>query len=167
MSEATPQKITDVELEDIEEILRIYYEEGMNLIGILQRVQEKYHFLPNYVLTYVAEKLKIPLARLYSIASFYAQFSFTPKGKYVITLCDGTACHVKGSMLLVELINQELHIKPGETTPDGFFTIETVSCFGCCAIAPVAFVNKDVFGSLTVSKMRNIVNKIRKEEGLV
>ena len=146
----------------IEEIIRDYMENDGNSLTILQSVQESFGYLPFEVVEHLSEKIGIPLGKMYGIATFYAQFKFHQRGKYIIQICDGTACHVKGSMLLEEFITKELGIRPDETTSDKLFSLEKVSCFGCCAIAPVVFINKDVYGNLTPAKLRRILNKYRK-----
>ena len=146
----------------IEEIIRDYMENDGNSLTILQSVQESFGYLPFEVVEHLSEKIGIPLGKMYGIATFYAQFKFQQRGKYIIQICDGTACHVKGSMLLEEFITKELGIRPDETTLDKLFSLEKVSCFGCCAIAPVVFINKDVYGNLTPAKLRRILNKYRK-----
>jgi NADH-quinone oxidoreductase subunit E len=152
------------EKEAIERILLNYREENGNIISILQDIQDHYNFLPSYVLNLISRELKIPLSKIYSVATFYTQFSFNEKGKHIITVCDGTACHVKGGPLLADYIITQLGIHPGETTKDRIFSLEQVSCLGCCAIAPVMILDDKIHGSLTVRKVNNILNKIKKEE---
>lgn len=164
LSEVFQKKINEVEMTEIEDILKIHNEEKGNIITLLQHIQEKFGYLPSHVLNYVSHKLKISLAEIYGVATFYAQFSFNEKGKYVITSCDGTACHVKNGTLILEYIEKELGIKSGETTEDKLFSIETVACLGCCAIAPVCVINEEVYGNLTIKKMQKILNKIKKAE---
>jgi NADH:ubiquinone oxidoreductase subunit E len=166
MAESIKKNLSEVELTNVKEILKSHQEENGNIITLLQSIQEKFSFLPNYILKYLALKLKIPLAKLYGVATFYAQFSFNKKGKYVVTVCDGTACHVKGSPLLIAFLESFLEIKNGETSKDEMFTLETVACLGCCAIAPVIVVNEEVFGNLTMNKTKKIINKFKKEAGV-
>jgi NADH:ubiquinone oxidoreductase subunit E len=152
------------EKEAIERILHNFREENGNIISILQDIQDHYNFLPAYVLNLVSRELKIPLSKIYSVATFYTQFSFNEKGKHIITVCDGTACHVKGGPLLADYIITQLGIQPGETTEDGLFSLEVVSCVGACALSPVALVDDKVHGSLTVQKLNKLLKKIKKEE---
>ena len=112
----------------------------------------------------LSRELKIPLSKMYSVATFYAQFSFNEKGKHIITSCDGTACHVKGGALLVDYLTSQLGIKPGETTPDKMFSIEIVRCVGCCAISPVLIIDDKIYGNLTVKKVDKLLNDIRKSD---
>ena len=148
----------------IEKILRNYREENGNIISLLQDIQDHYNFLPSFVLKLVSRELKIPLSKIYSVATFYTQFSFNEKGKHVITVCDGTACHVKGGPLLADYIITQLGIQPGETTEDKLFSLEVVSCVGACALSPVALIDDKVHGSLTVKKLNKLLTKIRRDE---
>jgi len=157
-------KLPDIDTTKLEGIIRDYKENDGNALTILQSIQEAFGYLPFQVVEYISEKIGIPLGKMYGIATFYAQFKFHQTGKYLIQICDGTACHVKGSIQLEEFITKELGIKPKETTPDNLFSLEKVSCFGCCALAPVIFINKDVYGNLTPAKLRKILNKYRKME---
>lgn len=153
------------EKEAIERILRNYREEYGTIISLLQDIQDHYNFLPSYILSLVSRELKIPLSKIYSVATFYAQFSFTEKGKYNITVCDGTACHVKGGPLLSDYLTSQLGIKAGETSADKLFSIEVVRCLGCCAISPVMIVEDKIHGNLTVKKVSNLLHKIKVNEG--
>jgi len=148
----------------IEQILMNYRDDNGNIISVLQNIQDHYNFLPSYVLNIISRELKIPLSKIYSVATFYTQFSFNKKGKHIITVCDGTACHVKGGPLLRDYISTQLGIQPGETTDDKFFSLEEVSCLGCCAIAPVLIIDDKIHGSLTVRKVNKILNKVKKSE---
>lgn len=163
MTEILTKKLTEVELTNIDDILKIHKEENGNIITLLQQIQEKFGYLPTHVLHYVSEKLKISLAEIYGVATFYAQFTFIQKGKYVITCCDGTACHVKGAPLIIEFIENELGIKNGETTEDLLFSLETVACLGCCAISPVCVINEEIYGHLNLNKVKTILRKIQKQ----
>jgi NADH-quinone oxidoreductase subunit E len=157
------KSIDGIELEIANSIIETYKKSNGNKITLLQHVQEKFGFLPSAILSYLSKKLKISLAELYGIATFYAQFKFMEKGKYVITCCDGTACHVKGAPLLVEFCESYLGIKPGQTTKDKLFSLETVACFGCCAISPVIMINDEFYGNLTLKKLKQILGKIKKD----
>lgn len=135
------------------------------LIPILQEVQEEYRYLPAEVLTYVATALQLPPARVYGVASFYAHFALAPKGKYVIRLCDGTACHVKRSIPILEALRSKLNVtEQKQTTPDMLFTVETVSCLGACGLAPVLVINEDVHGMVTPEQAVSLVEEIMKNE---
>ena len=113
---------------------------------------------------YISQKLKIPAAEVFSIATFYSQFSFQKRGQYLIICCDGTACHVKGGPLILNFIENRLDIKSGETTEDLMFSIESVACLGCCAISPVCIINRKIYGNLTTNKIRLLLKRIAKED---
>ncbi len=132
------------------------------LIPILQAVQAEYRYLPEEVLTYVAVALRLPPARVYGVATFYSHFALEPKGRFVVRVCDGTACHVKGSTGLVEELRRLLNLGEGQsTTPDMMFTLETVSCIGACGLAPAITVNDEVHGMMTPSKLRDLLEGLR------
>ena len=147
-------------------ILEKYEYNKAKLIPILQAVQKEYRYLPQEVLTYVATSLKLPPARVYGVATFYSHFALEPKGKHVIKLCDGTACHVKHSTAILEALQERLGLdNKNITTPDLMFTVETVSCLGACGLAPVMVIDEDVHGQVTPAKAIELVEAILKEEG--
>ena len=130
------------------------------IISVLQEIQEIYHYLPREVFPILSEKMKMSEARIYSIATFYENFSLEPKGKYVIKICDGTACHVRKSIPILEKLRSELGLSADKKTTDDLnFTVETVSCLGACGLAPVLTVNEDVYGRLTVDDVPTILAK--------
>lgn len=133
------------------------------LIMILQDITAEYNYLPREALTYVAEKLDIPISRIYGAATFYKAFSLTPRGKYIINVCLGTACHVRGAGKIMESIEERLNIKEGETTPDLKFTLESVRCLGCCALGPVITVNEKTHGGLDRAKTLKIIKEYEQE----
>ncbi|MEQ8188519.1 MAG: NADH-quinone oxidoreductase subunit NuoE [Candidatus Eremiobacterota bacterium] len=144
-------------------ILDSYSRDPVRLIPILQAVQEEYRYLPEEVMTYIATSLDIPPSRVYGVATFYSHFALEPKGKYVIKLCDGTACHVKKSTSILEALYKKLGVdEKHRTTPDMLFTVETVSCLGACGLAPVVVVNDDVHGQMTPEKTISIIDEIIK-----
>jgi len=153
--------------QDLQEIIERHRGELSHLIAILQEVQKKYHYLPEEALEYIANALNITPAVVWGVATFYAQFSLKPKGKYVIRVCDGTACHVRGSEHIYQALCKELKLKEGENTTDDLqFTIETVSCLGACGLAPVLTVNeKEVHGQLTPENAVNLVRGLKEETG--
>ena len=135
------------------------------LIPILQAIQEEYRYLPEEVLTFVATSLGIPPAEVYGVATFYAHFALEPKGKYVVRICDGTACHVKGSNGLYEALCKALNLNDDKhTTDDMLFTIELVSCLGACGLAPVMVINEEVYGQVTPERAAGLVNDIKAKE---
>ena len=136
------------------------------LIPVLQDIQEEHNYLPEDALRAVAQKLNISLSDVCGVASFYKTFSFTPKGKYIITVCVGTACHVRGGARIVDAISQKLGIEPGETTEDMNFTLETVNCLGACALGPIIVVNGEYHGQMTKAKAVRLLKEIRKSESV-
>ncbi|MFZ5951481.1 MAG: NADH-quinone oxidoreductase subunit NuoE [Candidatus Rifleibacteriota bacterium] len=147
--------------EKVCEILDRYHHDSAKLIPIMQAVQEEYRYLPEEVLTYVATSLGIPASQAYGVATFYSHFALKPKGKYVIKICDGTACHVKKSIPILEALMKKLKLEPGRmTTPDMLFTVETVSCLGACGLAPVLMVNEEVHGLMTPESTGQLLDSI-------
>jgi NADH-quinone oxidoreductase subunit E len=147
------------------EILDAHQRLPSRLIPILQAVQEEYRYLPEEVLTFVATALGLPPARVYGVATFYAHFTLTPKGKHIVRLCDGTACHVKQSIPILEAIRRRLGLEVGATTtPDMLFTVETVSCLGACGLAPVVVIDEQVHGQVTPEAAVALVEKILEDE---
>ncbi|MEA1913638.1 MAG: NADH-quinone oxidoreductase subunit NuoE [candidate division WOR-3 bacterium] len=135
-----------------------------SLIPVLQTIQGKFGYIPKELLKEVSDRLNLQLSKLYGVATFYAQFSFTPKGKHIVKICHGTACHVKGSVRITDTIQSKLGIQIGETTNDGLFTIERVACFGCCSLAPVMMVDGKVFGHLSPDKAIKILNDYKEDK---
>jgi NADH-quinone oxidoreductase subunit E len=149
------------QFEKICDILDKYDRDPMRLIPILQEVQHEYRYLPEEVLTYVATSLGIPPARVYGVATFYAHFALQPKGKYVVRLCDGTACHVKKSIPILDALRKCLSLSEAKpTTPDMLFTVETVSCLGACGLAPVMVINDEVHGQVTPDQAVSLIDQI-------
>lgn len=147
------------------EIIEKYNYEKVRLITILQEVQEEYRYLPQQVLTYIATALDMPVAEVFGVATFYAHFSLEAKGKYVIKVCDGTACHVKGSTKLINAIHSKLKLgKDKHTTDDMLFTLEAVSCLGACGLAPVMVINDQVYGQVTPVRCEEIIDEIIQKE---
>lgn len=135
------------------------------LIPILQEVQEIYRYLPEEVMTYVATALHLPPAQVFGVATFYAHFSLEPKGRHVLRLCDGTACHVRHSMPILEALYKRLGLNERcRTTPDMMFTIEVVSCLGACGLAPVLVINDEVHGQVTPERAVALVEALMKKE---
>ncbi len=154
------------QFEKVCEILDRFNRDPKKLIPILQLVQHEYRYLPEEVLTYVATSLGIPPARVYGVATFYAHFALEPKGKYVVKLCDGTACHVKKSIPILEALQKHLGLSGKQTTTDDMlFTVETVSCLGACGLAPVVVINDDVHGQVTPEMAVALLEEIKAVEG--
>lgn len=135
-----------------------------SLITVLQNAQELYGFLPQDVIRHIAAQMSIPPAKVFGVATFYTQFRFAPIGKYLILLCQGTACHVNSSKRIEQAINEELSIIDGETTNDGLFTLKNVACLGCCSLSPVMMINDNTYGNLTPDKAKKILKEIREAQ---
>jgi NADH-quinone oxidoreductase subunit E len=129
------------------------------LISILQDVQAEYNWLPREAIIEVARKLDIPLIDVYAVATFYRQFSLKPRGKHIVTVCVGTACHVRGGTRIAEEISHRLDVELGETTKDMQFTLETVNCLGCCAIGPVVVMDGEYYGEMNARKAGSLLAK--------
>lgn len=151
----------EVKLDIINEILEKNGWRRNRIVGILQDIQQEYYYLPREVLVYVSQKLKIPLSEIYSIATFYKTFSLKPTGKYLIQICLGTACHVRGASKILEAFERKLKIKNMETTRDKKYTLKIVNCLGCCAIGPVVVVNEKYYSMVTLSEVDKILNENR------
>lgn len=131
------------------------------LMPIMHKAQEIFGHLPIEVQEYIAEALDIPLTDIYGVATFYSQFTLKPKGKFSIGVCMGTACYVKGSQKVLDELAKELGVSPGDTTEDFKFTLEATRCLGACGLAPVIMINDDVYGRLTASDIKGIIDKYR------
>jgi NADH-quinone oxidoreductase subunit E len=153
-----------IDLSLMEPVLEKYRGQGDALIGMLQDVQETYSYLPEEALTYLSDSAKIPMSRIYAVATFYAQFYLTPRGRNTVRVCRGTACHVRGGSRILEAVERELGIAEGETTPDLEYSLETVACIGACALAPTMVINRSTHGKLTPGKVVDIFNQRKKKE---
>ena len=155
-----------IDLKKVDEIINSYGAKKSYLIAMLQKVQEEFRYLPIEALTYIGTKVEeVSPATVYGVATFYAQFSLQPKGKYEIKVCDGTACHVRGSMPVLEAVNQRLKVKEGAfTSEDGLFSVETVSCLGACGLAPVVVINGTVYPKMTADAIKIVIDTIVNEE---
>lgn len=137
------------------------------VIAILQEVQEHYHYLPAEIFDFIAKKLNVSTASIYSVATFYENFSLEPKGKYLIKVCDGTACHVRKSIPILERIRKDLGLSDvKKTTDDLLFTVDTVSCLGACGLAPVITINDEVFPAMTPDKASALIAEIKEKENV-
>lgn len=134
------------------------------LIEILQDMQAEYHYLPKEGLRLVAERLGVPEIEVFQVAHFYKAFSLEPRGRHVLTVCTGTACHVRGAPRLMDAVIGELKVSPGETTEDGAFTLEGVNCLGCCALGPVVLLDGAVHDHVTVQKLRRLIATTRNQD---
>ncbi len=141
----------------VEEVLVKFQGVKGALIPILQAVQEAYGYLPRQALEYVSVKQKVPFSRVFGVATFYAQFHLEPRGRYIIRVCQGTACHVRGGAKIMQALKDELNLEVGGTSEDLKFTLESVACIGACGLAPVIMINNDTYGRLTTEKIAEIV----------
>jgi len=151
-----------VEKEKIQAFIDKHQGQKKSLIAILQDIQAEYNFLPEESLRLVAKVLDIPLTDVVGVATFYRAFSLTPRGKHICTVCQGTACHVRGGPRILDEFERRLKIRAGQTTKDGQFTLETVACLGCCAIGPVVVVDRDYHAHTTVRNAGAILRKYQK-----
>lgn len=147
---------------EIGEVLTVEQKNRGLLIHAFQEIQKEYNYLPEDKLKELSEALKVPLAEIYSTASFYKHFYFEPRGKNIVSVCTGTACHVRGASKVIQKLEEEFGVRQGETTPDMSMTLETVGCVGCCGLAPVVTVNGDVVGDVNVKKTNDIISMVRK-----
>jgi len=161
------KEIKKEELSKLEEIVARYCASAPRaemLIQILQDVNSEYKYLPENALKYISERLQVPLAQVYHVATFYTAFSLTPRGKHLIRVCVGTACHARGALRVLEELERRLEIRAGETTEDRQFTLETVNCLGCCALAPVVVVGNDYHAAMVPGKIGSLLKHYRETE---
>ena len=149
---------------EMKEILEKHPKQKDSLIAILNEVQEKYGYIPKTSQMEISKYLEMPMAEIYGVITFYSRFTTTPKGKYNLAVCLGTACFVKGSQSILDRLKERLKISGGETTPDGKFSIDEVRCVGACGLAPVFMVNDEVYGNATVKMVDEVLDKLEKEE---
>lgn len=147
----------------VKEIVQKYNSDKGFLVPILQDVQKALNYLPREALNAVSKNLDIPISRVFEVATFYKAFSLKPRGKHQLSLCMGTACHVRGATLIQDSVERTLNVKSGETTPDLKFTFETVNCLGACALGPILVVDEEYHGQVNLSKTNKILKKLGKE----
>ena len=150
-----------VDLSLLDGVLAEYASVKGSLITILQNTQDIYGYLPREAIELISEKTGIATSEIMGVGTFYTQFRFEPVGKYLIMLCQGTACHVNSSELILQTIKDELGIEDGQTTADGLFSLKCVACLGCCSLSPVLMINEDTYGSLTPDKTKKILKELR------
>ena len=148
----------------MEDLLKSYKPEKDNLIQILNSVQEHYGYIPKHAQEDISEYLKMPMAEIFGVITFYSRFTLEPKGKYNIAICMGTACFVKGSEKIMDRAKERLKLEPGKTSEDGLFSLEETRCVGACGLAPVFTVNGEVHGNATVQMLDQVIDEITKEE---
>ena len=149
--------------EFLEKLFETYLPEKDNLIQMLNEIQEHYGYVPLYVQEKLSEFLKISMAEIYGVVTFYSRFSLEPQGKYKISVCLGTACYVKGAQKIMDRLTERLKIGDGQTTEDGLFTIDQTRCVGACGLAPVFTVNGEVYGKATVQKLDEVLDELMKK----
>ena len=152
-----PDEIDFMELDNI--IEGDFNNDPENLIMILQAIQGHYNYLPVPALRYLSEKIDVPLSRIYGVGTFYSTFSLEPRGRNIVSVCLGTACHVRGGERVRERIEESLSITDGETTDDMQFTFESVRCIGCCSLGPVVKINEDIYGRITAGEIAKTLEK--------
>jgi NADH-quinone oxidoreductase subunit E len=156
---------TQFDYSQLDTILENHEFKSSNIIAILQDTQEIYRYLPKEIFSYLSKKLGMSRTKIYSVATFYDNFSLEPKGKYVIKICDGTACHVRKSIPILEMLRKELKLSQEKiTTDDLIFTVETVSCLGACGLAPVITINEKVYGAMTPEKTAELLKTLKEEK---
>lgn len=149
--------------EEIQAVIDRYPCSQQYALAAMQDMQRQFGFLPREGLEALSRHLNCPFSQLYSMATFYKAFSLKPKGKHVIKLCDGTACHIRGGSILLDGVERALGIRPGETTADGLFSLQLVNCLGSCAIAPVLLIDDTFYGRMTLEKLPGVLNSYREE----
>ncbi|MDI6793086.1 MAG: NAD(P)H-dependent oxidoreductase subunit E [bacterium] len=157
--------MTTVDLKEINNILETREGNSCELIEVLQDAQGAYNYLPEEVLRVTSERLKVPIIEVFRVANFYKAFTLKPRGKHILTACMGTACHVRGAPKFLDEILGQLNVRPGETTEDGEFTVETVNCLGACALGPVVVLDGEYYDHMTTRKLRALVQKTRDKSG--
>lgn len=148
-------------IKKIDEILRGREKSSSELIEVLQDIQENYNYLPEEGLRNVSERLEVPLIEVFRVANFYKAFTLKPRGRHLLTVCMGTACHVRGAPKFLDEVLGQLDVKPGETTEDDEFTVETVNCLGACALGPIVVLDGKYYDHMTTGKLRALIQKVR------
>ncbi|MDO5563883.1 MAG: NAD(P)H-dependent oxidoreductase subunit E [Eubacteriales bacterium] len=151
----------NVDEKEIKLILDSYKSERRYALFMLQDMQNKFQFVPRNGMEMLSKYLDCPISELYAMATFYKALSLKPKGKHIIKCCDGTACHIRGSLNLVGELKRKLGVEPGETTKDGLFSFETVNCMGSCALAPVVVIDEKYYGKVTMEQLPKILDEYR------
>ncbi|MFC1981481.1 NADH-quinone oxidoreductase subunit NuoE [Chloroflexota bacterium] len=153
-----------IDLSLLDPVLQKHQGQEDALIGMLQEIQEVYSYLPEEALNRLSQEAKVPMSRIYAVATFYAQFYLNPRGRQTVRVCRGTACHVRGGPLILEAVERELGITEGETTPDLEYSLETVACIGACALAPTMVMNQNTYGKMTPNKVADVLSRKGKKE---
>ncbi len=145
------------------EIVKKHGKDKSALIAVLQDIQESFNYLPKDALKTAGKALGVPFSRVYEVATFYTAFSLKPRGEHIVKICMGTACHVRGAAAIQDKMERTLCIKPGETTPDNKFSLETVNCVGACALGPVVVIDTEYHGQMTMNKVDKVIGKLKGE----
>lgn len=145
----------------VDKILKAREKFGCELIEVLQDMQAAYNYLPQEALRRVSDRLEVPLIEVFRVANFYKAFTLKPRGKHLLTVCMGTACHVRGAPKFLDEVLGQLDVQPGETTKDGAFTVETVNCLGACALGPIVVLDGKYYEHMTAGKLRALIQKVR------
>ena len=159
------QPTREITLDKVDEIIRRYHSEREFLIQILQDISSEYNYLPEPCLRLITQRLDVPLSSVFSAATFYKAFSLEPRGKHLIHVCVGTACHVRGARQILSKIERKLDIKAGQTSKDLMFTLETVNCLGACALGPVVVIDGEYHGQMTQLKVKKLLEKCVRSSG--
>ena len=155
----TIQTILESNAEKVEKLIESYINKKEQLISLLQEVQAEFNYIPQDVLIRISQKLEIPLSQVFSVATFFRAFTLKPRGRHTITVCLGTACHIKGGQRLVDKLERDYYLKPGETTEDMRFSLETANCLGCCALGPVVVIDGKYESKVTPDKLDKVLKK--------
>jgi NADH:ubiquinone oxidoreductase subunit E len=153
-----------MQLDKVDTILEGKGAEPFDVIEVLQDIQQTYGYLPEEALRRVSDELSVPLIEVFRLANFYKAFTLEPRGRHLLTICLGTACHVRGAPRFLDEVLGQLSVEPGETTDDGAFTVETVNCVGACALAPVVIIDGTYYDHMTPGKLRTLIEKARKQD---
>ncbi|RKX79721.1 MAG: NADH-quinone oxidoreductase subunit NuoE [Spirochaetes bacterium] len=163
MEQIQEKEKTGIDIKDIKGILKKFHNTSESLIAILQEIQKTFNYIPQESVSETAKYLDIPLHQVYSVATFYKAFSLKPKGRNIIQVCMGTACHVRGAQQILEEIERQIGIKSGDTSEDGEFSLETVNCLGACALGPIMVVNGEYHGNMVTSKVSRLLKEYSKK----
>jgi NADH:ubiquinone oxidoreductase subunit E len=153
----------EIDWETVDKIINFYNADPESLLMIMQDITDIYNYMPPEIIPRLVERLGVKKSQIYSVATFYKTISLEPRGKYIVSVCTGTACHVRGADKITEALEQNLHVQEGQTTEDGLFTLEAVRCVGCCASGPVITVNKETHGGLDRSSALKVIEDYRQQ----
>lgn len=161
---AVEKQLSETDLQTLTGIVAVHGAQPSSVLQILLDINQHYHYLPQESLEWVAGQVRLPINQIFSVATFFKVFSLTPRGRTLVHVCTGTACHVKGAPRLIERLEKDVHLRPGETTTDLALTLETVNCVGACASAPIVRVNEETYSEMTAGKVSDLIKEILKKE---